>query len=52
MNSNVTAAIKLGSELGVDVRAWGGDMVLVAGVSPMSAHRALTGGIQWAARGR
>ena len=49
MNSNVEAAIKLGQKLGVGVSAWGGDMVLV-GSTPMSAHRALTVGIQWAAQ--
>ncbi|MGV9798795.1 DUF7460 domain-containing protein [Mycobacterium sp. NPDC003449] len=40
MNSTVAKAIALGAEHGRDVRAWGGDAVLLDG-SPMSAHHAI-----------
>ncbi|MFV8233987.1 hypothetical protein [Mycolicibacterium fortuitum] len=40
MNSTVEKAIALGEEHGRDVRAWGGDAVLLDG-SPMSAHHAI-----------
>lgn len=40
MNSSVAKAIALGEEHGRDVRPWGGDTVLLDGVSPMSGHAA------------
>lgn len=40
VNSSVAQAIALGEEYGRDVRPWGGDTVLLDGVSPMSAHAA------------